>query len=370
MTRKSGTTYLVKAGISAAFFWVLFSYVRGNELAAMLDRIDWLYFTLSFLLVPVMLSVSCLKWKLLLDVREPKIPFLTLIRIYLIGYFFSNLLPSNVGGDVVRSYYTGRLINSQSYSAVCVFVERVSGVLFLILLVILAPFFRPHLYRSPYVFVPALAAAALLFIIGWVWTVREPLRLPQSMMNMLFAGLRKVAERSGGRVLLRTVHSCEGFVLALFRKLTEFHEELVGSIAVIRNDGVLLAKLIVITVFFYVLTWVNVYISFLAFGVHPDFLAVCALVPVIMFVAHLPVTLLGNLGYFESVFVFYFLLIGIPPAETLAMGLLLRLKMMCLGGVGYLVYLLYKYHRMQEFAQLEEFARQRRAKPEADSLVK
>lgn len=369
MTKRT-TTYLVKAGISAAFFWVLFSYVRGNELAAMLDRIDWFYFTLSFLLVPLMLSVSCLKWKMLLDVREPKIPFLTLIRIYLIGYFFSNLLPSNVGGDVVRSYYTGRLINSQTYSAVCVFVERFSGVLLLVLLVIFAPLFRPHLYHSPYVFVPALAAVALLFVIGWVWTVREPLRLPESMMNMFFAGLRKVAERAGGRVLPRAVLSCEGFSHALFRKLTRFHQELVGAVTVIRNDRVLLAKIIVITVFFYFLTWVNVYISFLAFGVHPDFLAVCALVPVIMFAAHLPVTLLGNLGYFESVFVFYFVLIGIPPAETLAMGLLLRLKMMCLGVVGYLVYLLYKYHRAQELAQLEEFARQRRTGPEADSRVK
>ncbi|MHB8810785.1 MAG: lysylphosphatidylglycerol synthase transmembrane domain-containing protein [Desulfobulbaceae bacterium] len=369
MTKRT-TTYLVKGGISAAFFWVLFSYVRGNELAAMLDRIDWLYFTLSFLLVPLMLSVSNLKWKLLLDVREPKIPFLALIRIYLIGYFFSNLLPSNVGGDVVRSYYTGRLINSQSYSAVCVFVERFTGILFLIVLVILAPLLRPHLYRSPYIFVPALAALALLFVIGWVWTVREPLRLPERMMNMFFAGLRKMAERSGGGVLLRTVLFCENFGSALFRKLNRFHQELVGAVAVICKDRLLLAKLVVITVFFYFFTWVNVYVSFLAFGVHPDFLAVCALVPVIMFAAHLPVTLLGNLGYFESVFVFYFVLIGIPPAETLAMGLLLRLKMMCLGVVGYLVYLLYKYHRAQELEQLAEFARQRRTGPEVDNLVK
>jgi len=369
VTRKS-TRYLVKAGISVAFFWMLFSYVQGNELAAMLDRIDWLYFILSFLLVPVMLSVSCLKWKMLLDVREPRIPFLTLIRIYLIGYFFSNLLPSNVGGDVVRSYYTGRLINSQSYSAVCVFVERFSGVLLLILLVIFAPLLRPHLYSSPYVIIPAMAALVMLFIIGWVWSVREPLKLPEKMMNMFFAGLRKVAEKSGGRVLPRALLSCENFGHALFRKLTRFHEDLIGAVNVIRKDGVLLAKLIVITVFFYFLTWVNVYVSFLAFGVHPDFLAVCALVPVIMFAAHLPVTLLGNLGYFESVFVFYFVLIGIPPAETLAMGLLLRLKMMCLGVFGYLVYLLYKYHRTQELAQLEEFARQSRARPEADNRVK
>ena len=112
--KMSSTTFVVKAIISVAFFAVLLSFVRGNELLKMLDRIDWWFFTLSFLLVPIMLSTSCLKWKSVLDVKDPKIPFLTLIRIYLIGYFFSNLLPSNVGGDVVRSFYTGKIIENQA----------------------------------------------------------------------------------------------------------------------------------------------------------------------------------------------------------------------------------------------------------------
>ena len=142
----------------------------------------------------------------------------------------------------------------------------------------------------------------------------------------------------------------------MFRKLTRFHEELSGAVAVIRRDRILFSKIVAITVFFYFLTWVNVYISFRAFGVQPDFLAICALVPTIMFVGHLPVTVLGNLGFFESVFVFYFLLLQIPPAETLAMGLLLRLKMLSLGVVGYLVYLSYKVHRSSELEELKEFA--------------
>ena len=73
-----------------------------------------------------------------------------------------------------------------------------------------------------------------------------------------------------------------------------------------------------------------------------SFVSVCAIVPAVMLVAHVPVTLLGNLGYFESVFVFYFLLVGVDGAESLAMGLMLRLKMLTMGVVGYIAYLLYK----------------------------
>lgn len=68
----------------------------------------------------------------------------------------------------------------------------------------------------------------------------------------------------------------------------------------------------------------------------------CALVPTILFVAHFLVTLLGNLGFFESVLVFYLLLIGIPSPASLAMELLLRMKMLLIGIVGFFVYMAYK----------------------------
>lgn len=115
-------------------------------------------------------------------------------------------------------------------------------------------------------------------------------------------------------------------------------------------------KLVGVTILFYLLTWVNVYIAFRAFGVMPDFLGVCALVPTVLFVAQIPVTLLGNLGFFESIFVVYFLFLGIPGAETLAMGLLLRLKMLTIGGIGYLVYLSYGNTRYvgEEFELIDQ----------------
>ncbi len=348
-------TYVTKAVFSIAFFIVLFSFVQGHELLDMLDRIEWFYFVLSFLLIPVMLSISCLKWKILLDVKGEHVPFLTLLRIYLIGYFFSNLLPSTVGGDVVRSFYAGKLIDNQAYSAVSVFIERFSGILFLILLVIFAPLLRPQLYSSPYIYVPVVVAIVLLGIISWVWTVKDPLSLPDKMMTIMFTAIKNGADRSG----ISPVKTAVSFLIrcndGLFRRLKKFHEELIQAVKIIQNNPALLFKIVVLTIFFYIFTWVNVYVSFRAFGVNPDFLTLCALIPTIMFVAHLPVTLLGNLGFFESVFVLYFMLIPILPAESLAMGLLLRVKMLFLGILGYLVYLSYKYYRNLELEQLEQF---------------
>ena len=169
-TRKQYVRAL-KVVISVAFFIVLFSFVQGKELLAMYRRIDWLYFTLSFALIPVMLSASCLKWKVILGDKGRHISFIQLLRIYAVGYFFSNLLPSTVGGDVVRSYYSGRLLDNQALAAVSIFVERFTGILLLFFLVAFAPLLAPELYRTPYILVPAGAGLVLLAI---TWCLLQP----------------------------------------------------------------------------------------------------------------------------------------------------------------------------------------------------
>ena len=63
-----------------------------------------------------------------------------------------------------------------------------------------------------------------------------------------------------------------------------------------------------------------------------------------------------------------FFQIGVLPAESLAMGLLLRFKMLCLGVVGFVTYLTYKYSDSAELDQLERFARknENEIKPDKD----
>ncbi len=129
----------------------------------------------------------------------------------------------------------------------------------------------------------------------------------------------------------------------IYSRLEKLHDEMKIAVTTIRQDRSLFLKIIFITVLFYGLACLNVYVAFMAFGIRPDFINTCALVPTTLFVAQVPVTLLGNMGFFESVFVFYFLLVGVPGAETLAMGLLLRLKMLTIGVVGYFVYLSYNH---------------------------
>jgi glycosyltransferase 2 family protein len=356
ITRTHMVTAL-KVVISCAFFAILLSFVQGNELLKMAARIEWLYLSLSFLLIPVMLTTSCLKWKVILGSRGKEVSFFELLRIYTVGYFFSNLLPSTVGGDMIRSYYSGRLLDNQAFAAVSIFVERFTGIFLLFFLVIFAPLFSPGLYASPYIYVPACAGFFLVTLTVWMWKVENPLALPEKILGLTFSTLHRLTSPKSFSVFRKGVIALEKGCHRILNRLGTVRKEFLFAAETLRGDRIYLAKVLFLTVLFYVLTWVNVYLSFRAFGVHPDFLGVCALVPAILFAAHVPVTLLGNLGYFESVFVFYFLLIGIPGAETLAMGLLLRAKMLTIGLVGFFMYLFYTYKPRDEFSDLKEFVK-------------
>lgn len=333
---------VIKIAVSLAFFLVLLSFVRTNELLHVFANVNWLWLTLSFLVTLLMMAIGCAKWKAVLDLRERTLSYGELLRIYAIGVFFSNILPSTFGGDVVRSYYAGKLINNQSYAAISVFVERFSGAVFLLFLVGLAPFLQPSLLCSPYLYLPALGGLAMGSIILWVFLSNKPLVLANALSKWLVSGLKRLPKRTGFSWAGRPLRWCEAVSERLSLRLQKLKEEMAVAAAAIRGDGVFIGKMVALTMLFYLLSWLNVYSAFKAFNVNVNLLAICALVPTIMIVAQIPVTLLGNLGYFESVFVFYFLLVGVTGAETLAMGLLLRIKLLCVGGLGFVVYVLYK----------------------------
>jgi len=333
---------LVKAGFSVLFFLLILGTIRRGELMRVLGNVDWRFVILSFAVAAVMIASSCLKWQLVLRARGHHLGFLTLLRIYFIGYFFTSMLPSNIGGDVVRSFYAGRLIGSQSDAAAAVFVERFSGILFLLLLAVISPLLRPELYQRLLVVIPAGGAILLLALVIWMWFMRDPLALPEKIFFGILEWSERRLESRGGSATRLANRLLHWLAHRFFGALRTFQQKLGLLIRYLRERPGALAWLVALTVWFYFLTWINVYVSFRAFGVDPGFRGVAALVPVCMLMAMLPVTFLGNLGFTEGVYVTYFHLLGISSAASLAMGLLLRIKLLTVGSIGCILYLSYR----------------------------
>lgn len=339
---RSALKILVKGLVSIGFFYILFTFVETNELSKLIHQVDYFYLFLSIVLTWIMVMASCLKWKVILGMKSNKLSFWSLMKVYCIGYFFSNILPSTIGGDVVRSYYVGKEIENHAHSAVAIFIERFSGILFLFALAIVMPFFWPGLYGHSTVLIPAVASGFFLLLFSWLIVARTPVKVLGKLRALLFSFLRRLSEQKALSWLEKPFAFIEKTWLVFEQKLGKIKGELAEAATTLKKDRKCLVQLVALTVLFYLLTWLNVYFAYKTFSVDVSLLLVCALTPTIMFAAHLPVTILGNIGYFESIFVYYFLLAGIPAEQSLAMGLLLRLKTLLIGIVGFFIYMLYK----------------------------
>ena len=100
----------LKAAVSAALLWYLFSRLDWHDVRALPAS------TPLLLLIGVGLNLAALmlmagRWRTLLHATMARtFPLLALFRHYLVGAFYNTLLPGSIGGDVVR---TRRLILQQ-----------------------------------------------------------------------------------------------------------------------------------------------------------------------------------------------------------------------------------------------------------------
>lgn len=322
----------LKWAVSAAFLAVVFTAVDLDELRVQAKNINWYWFTASFLLMPAMLFFSCWKWSVAVNHLGFRVGFIRLLNFYMVGYFFTNILPSTVGGDVVRSYYLGRDIKDQGHAAVSVFIERFSGLMFLLLLGFTAPLLAPALYRHIGVAIPALFSLVALAGLVWIWFIPDPLAGPDRLARRLLGLVKWGRQRDGkpGRML--------NLYNRIFSAVSSFHTKLAGGIRGLGRSPAVSWKILLLTLVFYFFTWLNVYLAFRTFGQEPAFFQVAAVVPTIMLTFLLPVSQ-GNIGLAEGAYVFYFGLVGIDAPAALAMALFLRLKFFFIGAVGYFFYL-------------------------------
>jgi uncharacterized protein (TIRG00374 family) len=287
---------------------------------------------------------------MMLRVQGARLPFLYLLKNYYIGYFFSVLLPSNVGGDVVRSYYAGKRVGDQYTSAVAVFIERFSGVLFLLILAIVTPFLQPALVRHWAVMIPMVGAGVLIVCFVLVMMNERLLTLMDAVVHAVFRGAGKVSARFRLAIVNRILDKILKFYEGVFEKGLKFYRKFRKTVPCFRERPVYLMWMVLLSVLFYVMTWFNVLFAFKAFGADARFMDIVSLLPTAMLVSMIPITL-GSIGLAEGAYVFYFLLVGIPKESSFIMGLLLRFKLMIVAGMGFLLYLTYS-DRKEEYEEM------------------
>ncbi len=108
--------------------WVFFD-KDLNRLVDILRSLNPLYFGVALGIYFAGQVVLAFRWRLLLHSQGIPLPPGPAIRLHLMGLFFNNMMPSSVGGDLVRAWYVAQHTDKKVESALSVFVDRIVGLL-------------------------------------------------------------------------------------------------------------------------------------------------------------------------------------------------------------------------------------------------
>lgn len=116
---------LLRISVAAVLVLLLLNKLNYHEIINLLSNLNLGYLSISVALVVLAIVLSAYKWQILLVARGWQIPLMELIKVYFVGLFMNNFLPSSIGGDLMRIYQVGKKIDNYSAAAASVILERV-----------------------------------------------------------------------------------------------------------------------------------------------------------------------------------------------------------------------------------------------------
>ena len=120
-----------------AIGWVLHGQ-DWRELGKVFQRLSLGYFALSLITYVVAQLVIAVRWWLLLRAQTIRIGILPTFRLHFVGLFYNNIMPSSVGGDLLKAWYVTKHTDRRLEGALSVVVDRVVGLVGMVLMAILA----------------------------------------------------------------------------------------------------------------------------------------------------------------------------------------------------------------------------------------
>ena len=118
---------ILKVGVTLAIIVFLFARVDLAVMAQHLARANPVLLLVACALYFLAIALGAAKWQVLVRAQNLNGSLGDLLTYSLVGLFFGNLLPSNVGGDVVRAYGLMRATGRAEAAAISVLVDRLMG---------------------------------------------------------------------------------------------------------------------------------------------------------------------------------------------------------------------------------------------------
>ena len=268
----------------------------------------------GILLFWLAMLINAYKWWTLLRAQKVEVPFLSMANFTFVGFFFNNLLPANIGGDVMRGYGLAKYTEENAGAAASVVLDRLIGL-------------------SAYMSVAAVSALAVVFLTDrldlWPLAAVAVLALLALMLIGAFLISRRIS-----RFISRLLHH------GILEKIAGIWDSLAAAFELYRFQYRTLAFAFLIGLTGIATTSMVNYVLSLALGGGIPPLYIFLFTPLIALVLIIPISI-GGVGLGQVAYPFFYGLVGIPGELAIALSLfVLGVQIFCSlpGGVLWLLW--------------------------------
>jgi uncharacterized membrane protein YbhN (UPF0104 family) len=301
---RRGVALLLKAAITAGLLYFAVGRANWGVLGDRLNRLDLTWMMLAVAIGIVQLGLVSVRWRLIAERCGAALALPRAFRFSLIGHFFSQVLPSTVGGDAVRIWLFARDGAGWSKAAYSVLLDRFIGVLVL--------------------------AAMVVASLPWSFDL---IKSPIGRTMLLVIGLGSI----GGGLVFLAMGYLQSSWLAKWPPTRHLAHMAVTAKDLLRTaqPGV---PLIGISLAVHVLSATAAWSAAQAVAAPVGFLQVFLLLAPVSMIATVPISIAGW-GVRESALVLAFSYAGLPESDALIISVLFGAATFATGVIGGLVWL-------------------------------
>lgn len=295
----------MRIAVSMLVLWFMFTRIDVASFFAVLVHINlWLALG-GFFVGIITVYLSSWQWQVLLQKENISLPYWLTTMLYFIGITFNQLLPSSIGGDVVKATYVARISKEGVQSASATFMARFIG---------LAALLLTSLPVAGFALLQGLPKAGELFLFLFLIAVAYT-----GMFILLLYN----------QAILKRFHIAHMPRLPFNKKLSQLSETLSSY----QQYPVLLLRAAGISGLFYIASYINFYVYGLALGITIPFWFYWIAVPISALVTMLPISLNGY-GVRGASFVGLFAIMHVAAAQSLSVSTVMEIQMILLAVIG------------------------------------
>jgi uncharacterized protein (TIRG00374 family) len=269
----------------------------------------------TFILIALAFSLHILgyvicswRWQLLLKAQGAEVALTPLASSYLVGMFFNSFLPGIVSGDVVRGMDVSRHVGGLSTSFLVVFVERLTGIVALLLL-----------------------SAFALPLIGWDVVGQTKIHLVLLIVGCLIVFTIVILSNQRLRVMITK----QPVRFPVAGKIISILDKIYRASEIFGNKKRVVLGCTLISIAFQIIVIIHYWLIGKALGLILPWYCYFAIIPVSIFVMMVPASING-IGVREQVFIYLFGSFGLTPTEAVSVawiGFAMVLIQALVGGI-------------------------------------